>query len=300
MNIYPRYVCNNIQEVHDACEQLDKATLVDIQIVDGGIIKPVTNYKGIYNISKGLFTAAVVPYYHVIQHKDYFNFFAESLQRLNIKYTMTVTQMNNKAQADIEFIGRNIEFKNLNEEFTTGIRLINSYDKSAGIFIVPKFTRLACTNGMIVSREQEFSIRHHSKMAEEIESYVEKTLNRIINEAQDLRILVSSSMTDSIEWERCCKIFEKLITQVKHREQILKILGIDIIEVKDRTSGKKSISYVWSSNADKKEKFDRWTLYNCVTMYATHGEQLSPIIENHMQYKAEKLLTTPLIEMPYK
>jgi len=105
-------------------------------------------------------------------------------------------------------------------------------------------------------------------------------------------------MQDSIEWNTACKILEKLFGQVKHREEILKRLGIALIEVKDKKTKKKTVSYTWNNEQEKKAKFTRWEIYNAVTNYLTHGEQITPHIENLFHKKAEKLLTTPLNKMP--
>jgi len=293
------HVCKTLQEVESACDNLDKARMGDIKFDDGGVIKDITNFRGIYNVSKGHFCASVIPQYNLIQHKDYFVGFAKALDRLNLKYTMTVTQSGNRGFADIEFLNNNIKFDKLNEEFTTGIRLINSYDKSTGIYVIPKFTRLACANGMIVTRsEKTLSIKHHAKIAQEIESFIEKRINYIINSRSDLQEWVSSSMKDSIEWITACRIIEKLFSQIKHREEILKNLGISIIIVQDKKTKKKNVSYVWDKEDEKKDKLTRWDIYNAITKYLTHGEQITPHIQNLFHRQAEKLLNTPLAKMP--
>ena len=192
--------CNTLEEVKAATSLLDSASCVPLKIDDGGIIKDVTNFKGIYNISQGKFCTAVVPYYNLIQHKEYFDGFATSLTNLGIKFKMTVKQSGNRAFADIDFEGRNLKFDKLNEEFTTGIRLMNSYDKSTGVYVMPRYTRLACLNGMIITRsEKTVSIKHHSKLVSQIQVFIEKKVNELINENLDLYNWVSESMADSIE-----------------------------------------------------------------------------------------------------
>ena len=291
--------CSNFEEVKIATLNLDIASIVPLKIDDGGVIKDVENYNGVYNISQGKFCAAVVPQYNLVLHREYFNGFAEAMNRLNIDFNMVIKQSGNRAFADIEFIGRNLKYDKLDEEFTTGIRLCNSYDKSTGLHVMPRYTRLACTNGMILTRsENTVSIKHHSKMVKEIQSFIEIKLNDIINSDSDLQTWVSTSMGDSIEWNKACKIIEKLFTQLKHREAILKKLNIDVITVTDKKTKKKTISYVWSDSKLKKDKFNRWDMYNAVTSYLTHGEQITPHIENLFHKYAEKLLRTPLAKMP--
>lgn len=290
--------CNNLQEVQSATSTLDKAKEVPIKIDDGGVIKDVKEWKGIYNISQGKFSAAVISYYNVIQHKEYFDAFAQAMDRLNVKYKMIIKQAGNRAFADIQFEGRNIKFKKLNEEFVTGIRLMNGYNGKTGLLVSPMFTRLACLNGMIITRtERSFSVRHHSKMLQEVETFVEKRLNELINKYDDLQAWVSGAMADSKEWTLCCNIIAKMIPIVKHREQVLKNLGIDIV-IKTDKAKKKTFNYIWHDDKLKKEKFTRWEVYNAVTSYLSHGKQITPQMEDWYHRKADKLLLTPLNKMP--
>lgn len=293
------YVCENMEQIFNATEQLDKAAMVDLKLDDGGVEKEIKKFKGIYNINKGELATIVVPYYNLIQHKEYFDGFANALNRLGLDFNMTIKQMGQRAFADIEFKGRDIKFEKLNEEFTTGLRLINSYDKSKGLFVIPRFTRLACTNGMVLTRsEKTLSIKHHSKVAQEIEKFIELKINDIISSSNDLQGWVSGAMKDSIEWDTACRIMGKLFEQVKHRERILGELGIDVIFVTNEKTKKKYVNYVWTDESKKKAKLTRWELYNAVTSYITHGEQISPHVEDLFQRKAEKFLITPLEKMP--
>jgi hypothetical protein len=292
----PTYICNNVQEVQAATANLCLAHEVPLQLIDGGVVKDVTNFKGVYNSTKGEFCAAVTDGYNVITHQTYFNGFAEAMDRLNIKYKMGIREQGNQAFADIDFVGRNIKFDKLNEEFLTGIRLTNSYNKVQGIGVIPRFTRLACTNGMILTRmEKTFSIRHHSKMAIEIESFIELKLNNIINKDEQLQMWISESMADSIEWKSVTLILEKMFSQAKHREEILKRLGITVIEKK---KGHKVIGYSYVCEDADIKKLDRWKIYNSITDYITHGAHITPNLEQSLHRQAEKILTTTYERLP--
>lgn len=295
---YNEYKCNNLAEVKAIIPKLDVASKVPLFIKDNGVEKEVSEYMGIYNNSKGKFCAAVTKNYHLIQHKDYVEGFAEALNRLNIKHNMVINQYNNKLIADIQFTEKREKFEKLNEEFMTGIRLINSYDKSTGILMMPKLTRLACSNGMILTKHNEsFSIKHTSKLAGEIEGLIERSIANMVNTYNDLKMYVSNSIKDSIEWENACKLIAHLFKIKKHREGVLKNLGISEIEVTNPKTKKVKIEYVFDDKKKIKKKFDRWTVYNAITAYITHGEHVTPHIENWLQKSAEKVLTTPLKEL---
>ena len=297
--VYQEYVCKTLQEVQTATRNLDKAKIVPLQLNDGGVVKNIHNYVGIYNISLGKFCTAVVPHYHLVQHKEYFDGFAEAMKRLNMKFTMIVTQVGNRAFADINFPDHKIELKKVGEQFTSGIRLINSYDKSTGVHVIPMFQRLACSNGMVITHsEKTLSIKHHSRLIAEIQGFIEKKIGEIINMHEDMKAWVNGCMEDSIEWMICCKIAEKLFIQIKHREEVLKRLGLSVIEVTDKKTKKKSVTYVWNDIKQKKDKITRWDFYNAITQYLTHGEHVTPHIENLFQHYAERVLTTPFIQLP--
>jgi len=210
---------------------------------------------------------------------------------------MNISVSGNRAFADIEFIGRNLKYDKLGEEFTTGIRLVNSYDKSTGLYAAPRFTRLACSNGMILSRHEKIvSVKHHSKIVREMEGFIEVRLNEIISMDAELNKWVSSSMKDSIEWHTACMILEKLYKQIKHREEILKRLEISCVIIEDKKSKKKSVSYLIENK--KKKQFTMWETYNAITNYLTNGEHITPHIEQLFHKNAERLLTTPLEKLP--
>lgn len=293
------YICENTNEINNVLERLDKAAIVDLKINDGGVIKDVNNFKGVYNVSQGKFCSAVTPSYTLVQHKEYFKSFAEALDRLNINYKATFKTNGNQAFADFDFIDKNLKFDKLDEEFATGIRLINSYNKSLGVIVAPRYTRLACTNGMILTRSAEvLSFKHTSKEIRNMSGFVEQKINFIISQDEMLRNWVSDSMGDSIEWKAVCSVLEKLIKIRKHREEILKRLDISIVDVTDEKTKKKGITYVTDKDDIKSKKFNRWEIYNAMTHYLTHGEHITPNLESYYHKHAEKLLKTKLIKMP--
>lgn len=296
-NVYPKFICNSYVDVQEATNKLDKATMIDLQFDDGGVVKDIKRFRGVYNISKGEECAAVAPYYNLIRHKEYIDGFAQALDRINIKYSMKIESMGNRVYADINFENRNLKFDKLNEEFTTGIRLANSYNKTSGVVVAPLYTRLACTNGMVLTRaEKAFSVKHNDKRLLEIQGFIEKQLNGIISSSQELQMWVSRSMHDSIEWKLAIRILEKMFLQYNHREQILERLGIAMIKKKEKEL--KYVDYVWNNENEKKDKFTRWEIYNAITHYVSHGEHMTPFINDYFQKKAERILITPLEKLP--
>ena len=148
---------NNVEletfaEVQEATSALDKASLCPLTLIDTGVEKEVKNFRAVYNINKGQMVAAVGKNYHLIQNNEYFDTFCQALGNLGIKHKAIINQSKSMAVMDIIFDNKTIKFADLGEEFTTGIRVTNSYTRTKGLAICPRYTRLACTNGMVMSR----------------------------------------------------------------------------------------------------------------------------------------------------
>ena len=289
------WLCNNDGEVQSAVMGLNRAELRDIYIKDKqDVMAMVDGVKGIVNAETNDFCASVSNRYTLLQHGEYFQAFAEALTRLGIKYKMIIKQSGNTAFADIDMQGRNIKFDKLNEEFMTGFRLINSYNRTTGISIMTRYTRLACMNGMILTKNVDvFSIRHSNKLVKEIDNQIELRLKNLVNENQELQTWVSESLKDSQEWELCCKIIAKLITIPKHRDEVLKRLGISAIDITDKKTKKRTTTFQWNVESEKKDKLTRWQIYNACTNYL-QVSSISPSVEAFLQKQAEKILIKPL------
>jgi hypothetical protein len=196
----------------------------------------------------------------------------QALVGLNINFTSHISQQGHRIFADFTFPDAKIVLTQVGEEFATGVRLINSYDKSTGLIIVPRLCRLVCTNGMVLKTFGEGLVMKHNNhnLAQDIAGMVEATLAKIINSQANLQAMVSNCMADSIEWHMVEGIMKRLIGRQKH-----------MVAIMSRCEPVNGV-------------ITRWALYNAITAYATHGEQIKPNIEAWLQSKAEKVLNTPL------
>lgn len=229
-------------------------------------------YKAVVNLTTMKTAAVVSDQYELVQHEDVALSLIEAIEGLGIKAEAKVLSGGNKLIMDIVFPDAKL-YVAQGEEFLGGIRIINSYDTTTGISFTPRLLRLACKNGMVVSTgiSQGLSIRHHENRVKEMAGAVEALLKDMINNNHVLKAMVEDCISDSIEWSLLDNIIEGLISTKKHREAI-----------KARLEGTQGT---------------RWDLYNAITNYCTHDEQLKPNIENTLQKKAEKVLHTPLTQL---
>jgi len=56
-----------------------------------------------------------------------------------------------------------------------------------------------------------------------------------------------------------------------------------------------AIYEILHKNMNLQSAFTRWELYNALTQYATHGEQLSARVEERLQAKARQVMSQPLM-----
>jgi hypothetical protein len=231
----------------------------------------------VFNLEQQKVASIVSKQYQVVQHTHVVNEVVEALTNLNIQCDANVRNAGNKIFVDISFNNSKLYVKE-GEEFFSGIRIVNSYDKSTGIMVLPHLVRLACSNGMVVNVGwvKEFNVAHSSKIANDFAKIIPQMIQSITEKSEQFKALVNGCIEDSIEWEIMDRIMNGLLNNRKrHFEAIQERL-------------KESVG----TNPPT-----RWDLYNAVTNYATHGQQLKPTVESWLQSKAQKVLVTPLAQL---
>jgi len=270
----------DVEQIFDV-ENLDVAESRKVLIpTPAGSFMEAQRYQAVWNLSKNVLGCIASKEYNIIQHKAVVQSLFDAIKGLNLRYDFNMRTQGHRVFLDISFPDTKllVEAKGLEkgEEFIGGIRLINSYDKTTGLLILPRLCRVACANGMIVSSFiKGYSIRHNQELVKNFEVIIETAIGDMINSCDKLKAVVNDCIEDSIEWSVVELILEKLISYEKHRIGILQIL---------------------KSNEKLKSqpKLTRWDIYNAVTQYATHGAQLKPSIESWLQGRAQKLLETKL------
>lgn len=224
-------------------------------------------WKALYNIDKKKVATVVSDRYNLVQHKDVVTSVVDAVSNLNIKSIARIRDGGNRVFVDLTFTDHKIPVKE-GEEFIAGIRIINSYDRTTGIIVAPRYLRCVCNNGMVVNKIiSGYAIKHSKKMTEDFESTVQRLLKKMIEQEEQLRNLVEDCIGDSIEWEIMERILKSLAKSEKHIKRIKRLIP---------------------------ENPSRWDLYNAFTEYATHDAQVRPNVEQRLQTQAQKILVTPL------
>ena len=263
--------------LRNAAMSFDSAELREVRVGINSV--PETRFKAVYNLNSNKVATIVSDRYNLVQHKDVVESVADALLNLNIRSDASVRNDGNRIFVDIAFPDSKL-YAGVGEEFFSGVRVINSYNKTTGIMVLPHLVRLACSNGMVmnVGWVKEFNITHTQKLAEDFSKTIQVMIKDMAQGNEKFKAMVNNCIGDSIEWELLDKIMVKLVDKrSKHLEAIKQMLV--------------------EKYAKDKAKPTRWDVYNAFTDYATHGEQLKPSIEQWLQNRAQKILVTPLLEL---
>jgi hypothetical protein len=263
-----------VQEVEDL--DVAESRKVLIPSTSGDNFVEAKDYQAIWNLSQNSLACISSKGYNIIQHREVVTSLFQAIENLNIPYEKKIKTQGHRIFVDITFPDTKILVKAKGlvkgEEFVGGIRLVNSFDKTTGLLILPRMERVVCANGMIVSQFiTGYSIRHNQALVKDFQIVIEKAINGLVNSSSVLQAILNECIADSIEWQYCELVLKNLIKYKKHTEGILEIL-----------------------KQNKKDVLTRWDIYNSVTAYCSHNAQLKPSIEAHLQNKAQHLLKTKL------
>ena len=265
-------------ELKNAALSFDRAERRNVWIESGEHSKVLDNkHFAVWNLDKQKVSSIVSDRYNIVQHAHVVNEVVEALGNLNIQADAKVRNGGDRVFVDINFKDSKLYVKK-EEEFFQGVRIVNSYDKTTGIMILPQLVRLACDNGMVVNVGwvKEFCVSHTSKLADDFAKIIPQMIQSMTESSEKFKAMVNNCIGDSIEWEIMDRIMNGLICdRKKHFEQI-KIKLQEICKENPPT---------------------RWDLYNAFTHYATHSKQIKPSVENWLQGRAQKVLMTPLAEL---
>jgi hypothetical protein len=240
--------------------------------------KPEENWKAVYNVSKGKVASIVNKGYNVVQHKDVVQGFLGACDSLGLKTDVRIRDFGNRIWVDVNFPTQKIDLKVVGEEFTAGFRLLNSYDKTAGVMVIPMLKRLVCLNGMVMNVKGfvgSFIYKHNSSKVKELQSHIESSLHLVISSDEKLKTIVSECIADTMEW----KLADRMMNH------LLRIYGQDHID---------AILEYAKSQLKPGKKITRWDLYNAMTWYISHGKNLAQCVEQYLTAKSQKMLNTKL------
>lgn len=229
----------------------------------------------VWNVDKKEKACIAPKNYTVIQHKTAVESIVDAITALNIKAEAELKTSKHGMHIDIDFPDSKVELTEVGESFTSGIRIVNDYSVTLGLQVAPRLTRLACTNGMIVTDVVKTQrIKYTEQLQLTVEGIIDKMIKDIIASDDKLANMVSICMKDSVEWQTARLLTKELFKKKKYVKEILA-----------------------RTKADEEGRITRWNFYNAITQFATHGQRLRPAIESWLQNKAQDVLKKPFTQL---
>jgi hypothetical protein len=227
-------------------------------------------YTGVYNLNKGKLSTIASAGYQIIQHNDVVQAVTETLGRLNMNVIGRLNNYGDRIVADLVFGSENGVITDDADGIQIGIRVVNSYNKSTSFRLEMFGFRRICQNGMTFGAKSfgivETTIHYGSKEKnmQAISKITESFIAKVINSSTEMQKYVNEMICDSLEYDMAVRIIKSMIGK-KHYSEILSRL---------------------------EQCTSRWDMYNALTNYATHGQQLTPNVQQHMEKLSRKVMET--------
>jgi len=233
--------------------------------------RPVTNAKAMW-CEKFKMHVGVVSnsHYKLIQHQEAFLPLAESVALMTDEVHASVSDQARRAYMNIALPQMSFKASD-GEDISIGFTAINSYNGTTAVSIIGYGFRMVCSNGMVLPTIMGSArIVHMGKAKEKLTEFVKELETKMVT----------------------------LVETIKQREQerVLEEQASEWLEEKYGPRTSKHIMDIWSAEQSK----NIWTLYNAITNYFSHKENLSPMVQHKRLATAEELLAKgiePVLEV---
>lgn len=292
-----RYKINNVDDIRHNSQFLDQASVVktayavgysddnttDIDNNDKPLAYiPIDTEIGMFNVSQGKYIKSMSKGYKIIQHRDVFDAVHEAFSQFGMQTLGRMDNMGNKVKLDVYFVDDNNQpiMDDSEKGVKLGVRVLNSYDGTSAFRLEMFGIRMICQNGMTFGNLLPVReiVRHKGseKTYDVIYDTVREFVNQMALNYSQVNKYISEMMKDKLEWNLAYELLDKLVKIKKHNRALREIIKRDY--------GDKPI-------------LSRYDLYNVITNYATHGEDLKNTVINSMELLSQRIMKDNVAEI---
>jgi hypothetical protein len=264
-----KYPIRETVDVGDCAGKVDMAMPVKLFYGNDLETIPIEDWIGVFNMNRGNIATIASKNYQIIQHRNVLQILYDTLTRLNIQVQGRMDNFGNKIRADLIFVNDGMPIvDDQNGGIKLGIRVLNSYNKTTSFRLEMYGFRTICQNGMSFGgrmgiMESTIHYRNQEIAYADIAKKIELFIARVMNSRDVLQKYVNEMMEDSMEFESMVVVLEKMLKVDKHKTKVLALM-----------QGAKT----------------RWDLYNALTNYASHGEHLTPNLQQHFETLSQRVM----------
>lgn len=251
------------------------------------------DHKAIVNSTTNKIEMTAKKNYTIIQNSQAIQAVVETLQEKGLEIYGRFDDFGGRIKVSCYFTNQGAPIVSDDAQgIKLGFTMENSYNGGASFKLSMYGFRMLCQNGMNIGSVMN-NISEYKKHTGAIEYTDLKAMTKnffelVIASSKQLEELISVSIKDIASWENVSKVLMQNFAQKKHRNKIAEKLGITFIEVEEEGKQKKIVPIL---EKDGKQQYTRWELYNAITAYATHNDQLSLNVSDLMQEGAQRILS---------
>lgn len=255
---------NSVDELRAIVDTLDQAEERPVFVGDN----LVEEYKGIWNVGTDALSVIASEGYSLVQHRDAFGLVVDGLDGKEFYGKV----YNYHDYVAIEIFFPELKIVDDEEGLDLGIKVVNSYNRSASFKGHATAMRLVCTNGMYLRKiipDLQFSHIHVGNLSESIGHIFEEFFDNLGKATAVVEDIIQVAMGTFID-------FESLDQVRKTYEQ----------ELKSSMHAKKVMEYY---KAETELSPSKWEFYNAITDYITHADVVPSRVDIYSNW-AEKIL----------
>ena len=257
-------------------------------------------YKGIYNTSKDELSQIATKKYSIIQHRDVVNGVHAAIDRLGLEVNGKITDNGDRIEGWLHFTNDD-EYRIVepgstgDEDIKLGIQFQNSYDGSCSMMLQGFGYRSICSNGMILGKKMlgKYHRRHvgDENTAERIQEIAKDVMDDIARRSDRVQAMIEGAHEDVLEKTEIYELLDERFSAQKHIENILENLDITLITTKEENEqGEEEEEINLIKEEDASENITKWEVYNAITAYATHSDEITQNTAENIHNESQKVL----------
>lgn len=261
----------SINDLVDLAPTLDYAELYPVYFSNGD----ESRFKVIKNSTIDSEVCTVSNRYQLLQHRDAVNYILSGIQAIGIEGSGTLRNYHDSVVVETYFDNLSIRDNSQDGNINLGMRFTNSFNKTKGFNGVLFGHRQVCENGMIMNKmipnAPKLSIRHLGDITTNITDTIHKFIENIFRMENAVIEIIDSTKNSIISFQNNDTQLEFFKSVVGSQERAELITSVNSIELETT----------------------QWDIYNALTSFVSHSDDLSYTQYNNIHNKAQDFLISP-------
>jgi len=260
----PKNYFDSVEELREIVTTLDQAEVRPVFVGD----EQSMAHQGIWNLGTDSLSVIASDNYSLVNHQAAFGLLAQGLEGKN--FYGNVKNYNDYVSCDVFF--PELKIKDDADGIDLGMKVVNSYNKSASFKGYATAMRLVCTNGMYLRRiipDLQFSYIHVGDLDSSVGPILDGFFNALNHSTDMVQATVATAQEVKVAFdseEQVEATFTDLLRSPVHAKKLMPYYNpVDFLNP------------------------SKWEVYNAITAYVSHAEVVPSRVEIYSNW-AENIL----------